>query len=53
MVGTFVNIDGYQVAEEIYNSYRKLVYQGYQEIDSLPLFIKVLKNLYQSFSKVL
>ena len=45
MVETFVNIDGYYVTEEIYNSSRTVVYRVYREIDSLPVLIKVLKTL--------
>ncbi|WP_410477572.1 serine/threonine protein kinase [Nostoc sphaeroides] len=53
MVSTLVNIPGYQVSEELYNGSRTLVYRGYRETDSLPVVIKLLKNLYPSFSELL
>ncbi|MBW4646168.1 MAG: AAA family ATPase [Goleter apudmare HA4340-LM2] len=52
MVNTLISIPGYQISEEIYNGSRTLVYRGYQEIDSLPVVIKLLKNPYPSFSEL-
>ncbi|MBH8573971.1 AAA family ATPase [Nostocaceae cyanobacterium CENA369] len=53
MVSTFVRIPGYRLTEELYNGSRTLVYRGYQETDSLPVVIKLLKNPYPSFSELL
>ncbi|MBN3949785.1 MAG: AAA family ATPase [Nostoc sp. NMS7] len=52
MVSTRVNIPGHQVNEELYNGSKTLVYRGYRETDSLPVVIKLLKNLYPSFSEL-
>ncbi|MBD2449920.1 AAA family ATPase [Nostoc sp. FACHB-152] len=49
---TPVSIYGYQISEELYNGSRTLVYRGYREADSLPVVIKLLKNLYPSFSEL-
>ncbi|PHJ64307.1 histidine kinase [Nostoc linckia z18] len=48
-----INIPGYQVGEKLYDGSRTLVYRAVREIDLLPVVIKVLKNLYPSFSEVL
>ncbi|WP_375494889.1 AAA family ATPase [uncultured Nostoc sp.] len=53
MVSTLVSIPGYKVSEELYNGSRTVVYRGYQETDSLPVVIKLLKNPYPSFSELL
>ncbi|WP_413201299.1 hypothetical protein, partial [Nostoc piscinale] len=53
MVGTLVNISGYQITKEIYNGCKTLVYQGYREIDSLPVVMKLLKNPYPSFQELI
>ncbi|MEH1791846.1 AAA family ATPase [Nostoc sp.] len=53
MVSTIVNIPGYKVSEELYNGSRTLVYRGVRETDSLPVVIKLLKNLYPSFHELL
>ncbi|MEB3151282.1 MAG: hypothetical protein VKL60_19970, partial [Sphaerospermopsis sp.] len=52
MISTQVSIPGYQVSEEIYNGSRTLVYQGFREIDSLPVVIKLLKNPYPNFNEL-
>ncbi|OCQ89027.1 histidine kinase [Nostoc sp. MBR 210] len=53
MVSTLVNIPGYHITEELYNGSRTLVYRGYQDSDSLPVVIKLLKNSYPSFHELL
>ncbi|MEH2088320.1 trifunctional serine/threonine-protein kinase/ATP-binding protein/sensor histidine kinase [Nostoc sp.] len=53
MVSTIVNIPGYRISEELYNGSRTLVYRGVRETDSLPVVIKLLKNLYPSFHELL
>ncbi|MEH2151178.1 MAG: hypothetical protein V7K63_24280 [Nostoc sp.] len=53
MVSTLVNIPGYKVSEELYNGSRTIVYRGYREADSLPIVIKLLKNLHPTFSELL
>ncbi|MEH1780430.1 MAG: hypothetical protein V7L26_15205 [Nostoc sp.] len=52
MFSTRVTIPGYQVSEEIYNGSRTIVYRGYRETDSLPVAIKLLKNLYLTFNEL-
>ena len=52
MVSTQVNIPGYQVSEELYNSSRTLVYRAVREIDLRPVVIKLLKNPYPSFGEL-
>ncbi|MEH1935827.1 MAG: ATP-binding sensor histidine kinase [Nostoc sp.] len=52
MFSTQISIHGYQVSEELYNGSRTLVYRGYREADSLPVVIKLLKNLYPTFSEL-
>jgi predicted ATPase/signal transduction histidine kinase len=47
-----VNIAGYDIGEEIYNSSRTLVYRGYRQIDQQPVIIKLLKNPYPNFREV-
>jgi predicted ATPase/signal transduction histidine kinase len=47
-----VNIAGYDICEEIYNSSRTLVYRGYRQIDQQPVIIKLLKNPYPNFREV-
>jgi predicted ATPase/signal transduction histidine kinase len=47
-----VNIAGYDICEEIYNSSRTLVYRGYRQIDQQPVIIKLLKNPYPNFRQV-
>ncbi|AVH62118.1 trifunctional serine/threonine-protein kinase/ATP-binding protein/sensor histidine kinase [Nostoc sp. 'Peltigera membranacea cyanobiont' N6] len=49
---TLVSIPGYQVSEELYNGSRTLVYRAVREIDREPVAIKLLKNLYPSFSEL-
>ncbi len=52
MFSTQISIPGYQVSEELYNGSRTLVYRGYREADFLPVVIKLLKNLYPTFSEL-
>ncbi|MEH2183629.1 ATP-binding sensor histidine kinase [Nostoc sp.] len=52
MVSTKVSIPGYQISKELYNGSRTVVYRGYRETDDLPVVIKLLKNLYPSFSEL-
>ncbi|MFN6485781.1 MULTISPECIES: AAA family ATPase [unclassified Nostoc] len=52
MFSTRVSIPGYYIIKEIYNSSRTIVYQGYREIDSLPVVIKLLKNPYPTFNEL-
>ncbi|MCW5318453.1 AAA family ATPase [Nostoc sp. KVJ3] len=52
MLNTLVSIPGYAISEELYNGSRTLVYRGYQDTDSLPVVIKLLKNPYPSFSEL-
>jgi len=47
-----VNIAGYRLREELYNSSRTLVYRAFRETDSLSVVIKLLKNPYPSFSEL-
>ncbi len=51
MLSTQGNILGYQISEEIYNGSRTLVYRGYGD-NQKPVVIKLLKNLYPSFSEL-
>ncbi len=53
MVSTLVSIPGYRISEELYNGSRTVVYRGYQEADSLPVAIKLLKNPYPDFNELL
>ncbi|MEH2112632.1 trifunctional serine/threonine-protein kinase/ATP-binding protein/sensor histidine kinase [Nostoc sp.] len=53
MVSTIVNIPGYRIYDLLYNGSRTLVYRGVRETDSLPVVIKLLKNLYPSFHELL
>ncbi|QKQ75719.1 AAA family ATPase [Nostoc sp. TCL240-02] len=52
MFSSQVSIPGYQVSKELYNGSRTLVYQGYRETDQKPVVIKLLKNLYPTFSEL-
>ncbi|WP_392481088.1 AAA family ATPase [Nostoc sp. C110] len=52
MISTKLSIPGYQVNEQLYDSARTLIYRGFQETDSLPVIIKLLKNPYPSFSEL-
>ncbi|MBD2509762.1 AAA family ATPase [Nostoc muscorum FACHB-395] len=52
MFSSQVTIPGYQVSKELYNGSRTLVYQGYRETDQKPVVIKLLKNLYPTFSEL-
>jgi|GEM_PF-1480332 hypothetical protein len=52
-VSTLISIPGYRISEELYNASRTLVYRGYQETDSLPVIIKLLKNPYPSLGELL
>ncbi|MEH2229271.1 MAG: ATP-binding sensor histidine kinase [Nostoc sp.] len=53
MVSSMVSIPGYRISEELYNGSRTVVYRGYQEADSLPVAIKLLKNPYPDFNELL
>ncbi|MBD2302957.1 ATP-binding sensor histidine kinase [Nostoc sp. FACHB-190] len=53
MMSNLVSIPGYNLAEELYNGSRTLVYRAVREIDSVPVVIKLLKNPYPSFSELL
>ncbi|MDZ8105929.1 MAG: ATP-binding sensor histidine kinase [Nostoc sp. DedQUE12a] len=53
MLNTIVSIPGYRISEKLYNGSRTLVYRGYRETDSLPVVIKLLKNLYPSLGELL
>ncbi|MEA5553605.1 AAA family ATPase [Anabaena cylindrica UHCC 0172] len=52
MVSTLVNIPGFRIIEELYNSSRTIVCRGFRETDSLRVVIKLLKNPYPSFSEL-
>ncbi|MBE8989539.1 serine/threonine protein kinase [Nostoc sp. LEGE 12450] len=52
MISTKLSIPGYKVSEQLYDSARTLIYRGFQETDSLPVIIKLLKNPYPSFSEL-
>ncbi|MBD2341464.1 AAA family ATPase [Calothrix sp. FACHB-156] len=52
MVSSQVSLPGYQVSDIIYEGYRTIVYRGYRDNDSLPVVIKLLKNPYTRFSKL-
>ncbi|MCL1472987.1 trifunctional serine/threonine-protein kinase/ATP-binding protein/sensor histidine kinase [Argonema antarcticum] len=49
---TLVSITGYKVSEELYNGSRTVVYRAVREIDQKPVVMKLLKNLYPSFSEL-
>ena len=51
MVSTQGSILGYHISEELYNGERTLVYRGYGD-DQKPVVIKLLRNLYPSFSEL-
>lgn len=53
MLNTIVSIPGYRISKKLYNAPRTLVYRGYRETDSLPVVIKLLKNLYPSLGELL
>jgi predicted ATPase/signal transduction histidine kinase len=42
----------YHISEEIYKGSRTLVCRGYRETDQMPVVIKLLKNVYPSFSEL-
>ena len=48
MLEKVVNVSGYRIRENIYNSSRTLVYRGWREFDQKPVVIKLLKNAYPS-----
>ncbi|WP_442936903.1 PAS domain S-box protein [Nostoc sp.] len=52
MVSKLISIPGYHLSQELYNSSRTLVYRGYREADQKPVVIKLLKNLYPSFTEL-
>ncbi|WP_375494223.1 PAS domain S-box protein [uncultured Nostoc sp.] len=52
MVSNLISISGYHLTQELYNSSRTLVYRGYREADQKPVVIKLLKNLYPSFTEL-
>ncbi|AUT01740.1 hypothetical protein CLI64_15850 [Nostoc sp. CENA543] len=52
MVSSQFSLPGYQVSDIIYEGYRTIVYRGYRDNDSLPVVIKLLKNPYPRFSKL-
>ena len=47
-----ISIPGYCLTEELYDGSRTLVYRAFRETDSLSVVIKLLKNLYPSFSEL-
>ncbi|MEH2220600.1 MAG: protein kinase [Nostoc sp.] len=47
-----INVPGYHLSQELYNGSRTLVYRGYREADQQPVVIKLLKNLYPSFTEL-
>ncbi|BAY92906.1 MULTISPECIES: ATP-binding sensor histidine kinase [unclassified Tolypothrix] len=52
MLNTVVSIPGYQIAAELYNGSRTIVYRAVREADSLGVVIKLLKNAYPSFGEI-
>ncbi|OCQ94176.1 hypothetical protein BCD64_05250 [Nostoc sp. MBR 210] len=52
MISTQVSIPGYVVGEQLYDGSRTVVYRAVRETDNLPVVIKLLKNLYPSFSEL-
>ncbi|NDJ19615.1 trifunctional serine/threonine-protein kinase/ATP-binding protein/sensor histidine kinase [Myxacorys almedinensis] len=48
-----IQMQGYQIRETIYDGSRTVVYRGIQESNQQPVVIKLLKNLYPSFSELL
>ncbi|MEH1942709.1 MAG: AAA family ATPase [Nostoc sp.] len=52
-VEPIVQIPGYQISEQLYTSFRTLVYRAIREIDELPVIIKLLHQEYPNFSELL
>ncbi len=48
-----VNIEGYQINEQLYNGSRTSVYRAVRENDQKPVVIKILQNTYPSFNELL
>lgn len=47
-----MNLTGYQLNRQLYNSLRTIVYRGEREFDGLPVAIKLMKNPCPSFSEL-
>ncbi|MEH2237341.1 trifunctional serine/threonine-protein kinase/ATP-binding protein/sensor histidine kinase [Nostoc sp.] len=52
-VEPIIQIPGYQISEQLYTSFRTLVYRAIREIDELPVIIKLLHQEYPNFSQLL
>ncbi|WP_245894115.1 ATP-binding response regulator [Chamaesiphon polymorphus] len=50
---TIVRLSGYRITEEIYAGNRTLLYRGVRESDSYPVTIKLLKNKFPSFERLM
>ncbi|MBN3872509.1 AAA family ATPase [Nostoc sp. JL33] len=46
-------IPGYQISEQLYTSFRTVVYRAIREADELPVIIKLLQQEYPNFSELL
>jgi len=49
---TFPHISGYSILEQLYAGSRTIVYRAFQELEQIPVVIKVLKQTYPSFSEL-
>ncbi|MEH1932686.1 MAG: AAA family ATPase [Nostoc sp.] len=52
-VEPIAQIPGYQISEQLYTSFRTLVFRAIREIDQLPVIIKLLQQEYPNFSELL
>ncbi|HYW19021.1 MAG TPA: AAA family ATPase [Nodularia sp. (in: cyanobacteria)] len=49
---TTVTIPGYRVTEQIYSSYKTVVYRGIREKDQKSVIIKLMRNEYSTFGEI-
>jgi predicted ATPase/signal transduction histidine kinase len=50
---TIVSVPGYRIAEEIYVGNRTLIYRGIRESDRHPVILKLLRNSFPSFDRLM